>query len=356
VDYALPSRSSRPRRSRGRGQSTIDVHPREGPILKRAFQLYATGAYSIKTLSQRLAKDGVTGSSGRPIAGSYLRRLLENPFYAGMLQWKDLAVPGTHPPLISLALFEKVQAATKQRYRNPGVKGAVEGFPLRGIAICAECRGRMTAERHERWGYYRCGRNAFKSQACRAKFCNEKRAHADLERICQQVRLTRPMAAAIMDSVKRLLDQRTAKRTEVQKRLEDDERRLLRTEMELTAAFSGGDLAPNVYQSRTTELRQKRSRIHQDRAMLNVDPAEALVKVSRMLQVATSLRDLYESMSDHKRTELIREAFSTIVLSAKGIAGFTLKPPFDRLTSVSCDGDTLSAQECTNLAERMLAA
>jgi hypothetical protein len=151
---------------------------------------------------------------------------------AGMLQWKDLTVPGAHPPLITLALFEQVQAATRQRYWNPGVRGTVEGFPLRGIAICAECRGRMTAERHERWGYYRCGRNAFKSQACRAKFCNEKRAHADLERICQQVRLTRPTAAAIMDRVKRLLDQRTANRTEVGKRLEEEEPRLLRTEMD----------------------------------------------------------------------------------------------------------------------------
>jgi site-specific DNA recombinase len=340
----------------GRGQSVIEVHPREGPILKRAFQLYATGAYSLKTLSQRLAKEGLTGSTGRPIAGSYLRQLLENPFYAGMLQWKDLTVPGAHPPLITVALFEQVKAAAKQRYRNPGVKGGVEGFPLRGIAICAECRGRMTAERHERWGYYRCGRNAFKSQACRAKFCNEKRAHADLERICQQVRLTRPMAAAIMDAVKRLLDERTANRSEAQNRLEEEERRLLRTEMGLTAAFSSGDMAPNVYRSRTDELRQKRSSAQQARAMLHADPAETIARVSRTLQVATSLRDLYDGMSDYKRAELIREAFSTIVLSADGIAGFTLKAPFDRFASISGEDDNLTVRESTDLAESMLAA
>lgn len=134
-----------------RGQSRIDIHPREGAIVRRAFELYGTGAYSLKTLAGRLAMDGLTAKSGKPVATSYLHDLLTNPFYAGLVRWKDLEVPGAHQPLVSLPAFERVQAVIQDRFRNPGVKGSIDGFPLRGLAICAECRGRMTVERHERW-------------------------------------------------------------------------------------------------------------------------------------------------------------------------------------------------------------
>jgi hypothetical protein len=48
--------------------------------------------------------------------------------------------------------------------------------------------------------------------------------------------------------------------------------------------------------------------------------------------------DLYESLSDTRRTELGREVFQTVVLSSEGIAGFVLRPPFDALAA-SAKGD-----------------
>jgi len=338
-------------------ESVIEIHPREGPLMRRAFELYATGAYSLKALARRLAADGLTAGSGRPLANSYLRRMLVNPFYAGRLQWSELDVPGKHEPLVTNAVFEQVRAAIDARYRNPGVKGSVEGFPLRGVGVCSTCRGRMTAERHGRWGYYRCGRNAFKSLSCRAKFCNSKRAHEDLERLCQQIRLTRTTTEAIMKAAQQRIDERAKSVATKRRRFDEEQAGLLHKEMDLTAAFTSDDAPPQVYKARMDQIRARRTTIDKEIAKLTTDPARLSARVASTLQIANSMWDLYDSLSDSKRTELVRHVFRTIVISAEGIVGFTLNPPFDGLVSAAKnDPRKLSAHNREAMAEILIKA
>src|SRR5712692_8125621 len=92
----------------GRG-SHVEVHPRRGPMVTRAFDLYSTGNYSLRALAGRLAADGLVTKTGHPWPQSNVRRLLTNPFYVGRVVSKGLDLPGQHPPLISLNVFERVQ-------------------------------------------------------------------------------------------------------------------------------------------------------------------------------------------------------------------------------------------------------
>jgi hypothetical protein len=45
----------------------------------------------------------------------------------------------------------------------------------------------------------------------------------------------------------------------------------------------------------------------------------------------TSLWDVYEPMNDLRRATLLKSVFGTVVLDHNGIAGFTMRPPFDML-------------------------
>ena len=109
--------------------SRLELHRRDSALMRNAFELYATGHYSVKTLAQRLADDGLTAKSGRPVAASYLRRLLANPFYAGRIRWGGLDVAGAHPPLVSSELFEKVQAVIDHNIAIPAPRAPSWDFP-----------------------------------------------------------------------------------------------------------------------------------------------------------------------------------------------------------------------------------
>src|SRR5262249_2355092 len=141
---------------------------------------------------------------------SQIRRLLTNPFYVGRVVSKGLDLPGQHTPLVSTAVFERVGQLLQQRTRDVGTKGSVGGFPLRGVAICASCRGRMTAEQHGKWGYYRCSRQSYKKERCQAHFTRATKAHEDLKGLCVPLQITRSMAAAIRSCADQEIEARAA--------------------------------------------------------------------------------------------------------------------------------------------------
>jgi site-specific DNA recombinase len=334
-------------------EGRIEIHPTEGPLMRRAFELYATGVYSMRSLADRLAKDGLVARNGQPIAQANIQIFLRNSFYVGRVRWQELDVPGKHPVLVPRELFDNVQAMIRARYRNQGAKGTIIGFPLRGIAICASCRGRMTAERHKRWGYYRCSRQSYQKDLCPARFCNADRAHAGVENLCRRIHLPRGQAEAIQKAADRIIQQRVDAREQQLASLLTRRAALTAKEMKLTEAFMKGDMSSNAYKTATATLRQETAEVETQTSRTGADPDTVRAKVKDILRLATSLWDVYEDLNDERRAELLRSVFQAIVIGPDGVVGFTLKAPFDVLSARPFLG---SATRVRDVAERILDA
>ena len=330
----------------------IEIHPKDGPLMRRAFELYGSGWHSMRAVAAMLAREGLLSRNGGPIPQAHFRRLLASSFYIGKVRWHDLECPGRHVPLVSVDLFEKVKGLMHQRYRNPGTKGSIHGFPLRGLAVCASCRGRMTAERHRRWGYYRCSRQSFRKELCDAKFCNSDRAHEGIARVCRQVRLNRVTATSIQKAAERLIEQRQATTAQRTRGLQKERTSLLAAEMRLTDGFTAGDISPAIYKVKIAEIRTQQAILEHASERTSVSAERLAEAVARTLQLATSLWDLYEQFDDTKRAELLRSVFNAIVLDHHGVVGVTLKPPFDELMKPSA----VAQGEEAHVAQRLLDA
>ena len=320
---------------------SIEIHPAEGPLMKRAFEWYATGLYSVKALTKRLAAAGVLSRTGGPVPQAHLRRLLANSFYAGFVRWHDLECRGTHPALISRELFDKVQTMIDRRFRNPGPKGSrIPGFPLRGLAVCSSCRGRMTGERHGKFRYYRCSRQTYRRELCPGRACNVLRAHDGLERICRQLRLNQSLVKDVEAAAAHVIGERVAFANAAREQFRQDEAALLAREMELTDAFSTGDLTPNLFNQEIAALREKRQRLNQVANTAPITVEQLTEQVGRILRTAASFWDLYTPLNEPRKTEMLRQVFATVVLDHDGIAGFTLNAPYDTLAAADQQGKT----------------
>jgi hypothetical protein len=116
-------------------------------------------------------------------------------------------------------------------------------------------------------------------------------------------------------------------------------------------------VSPNVYRVKSAEVRDRRSQISQERGRGTPDAAQLAAKVARTLQLANSLGDLYDSLSESKRPQLLRDVFKVVVISSEGIVGFTLRPPFDELaSSAKNDPRKLTTGKRDQLAEAILDA
>ena len=98
----------------GRRINTIGLDPERAPLIRKAFELYATGDYSCEHLQQKLTDLGLTTRPSakrptpKPLAVSTIHRLLADPYYTGIVTFKGKQYPGRHKPLISQELFDRV--------------------------------------------------------------------------------------------------------------------------------------------------------------------------------------------------------------------------------------------------------
>jgi site-specific DNA recombinase len=327
----------------------VRIHSYDGPLIAKAFELFATGWYSLKTLSDRLFREGLKSSTGQRLSTSYLRALLSNPFYAGRLVWRDLNVPGRHQALVSDQMFERIQKVLSDRQRERRTLQNPQ-FPLRGLAMCSSCRGRMTAEQHQQFGYYRCGRQSYRRESCDARYCNAERAHEQLKNVCQQVQLHPSVSKSILTAAETVLRERLNARDEHVRLLKAAQTDLVASEMRLTEAFVAGDVSPAVYRVKAADLRTKQVGLQLRIDRTAVDPDAQIGDIRNKLKMAASIWDVYQSLDDLQKAGFLRSVFESIVSGPEGIIGFSLKTPFDKLVL----SDTLEPEKALRLAESLL--
>jgi DNA invertase Pin-like site-specific DNA recombinase len=139
---------------RGRGQRK-EIDPRLGPLVKRAFELYATGEFSLESLRRHMFGEGLVGHTGKMLSPNGMSGVLNNPFYTGVMRIRreNSCYQGLHEPLIPVELFDHVRqllaGKTAQRTRT-------NAFLFRRLIRCAACGRVLTGELKKGRVYYRC--------------------------------------------------------------------------------------------------------------------------------------------------------------------------------------------------------
>lgn len=140
--------------------------PEKSITVIRIFELYATGKYTLKSLTDRLYKDGHIYRKSQPkFNQTALSYILNNRFYIGELKRGEIIYQGQYRLLVDPVLFEKCQVILKGKYRQ---LGNPEILFSGGILRCAYCGRTMVGEHIRRklkgggynvHVYYRCSNN-----------------------------------------------------------------------------------------------------------------------------------------------------------------------------------------------------
>jgi len=137
----------------------VKIDPERGPLMKKAFELYATGKYSFKLLAKEMAKRGLTinSKSLKPVSRTQLHELINNPFYYGEMRFKDhqRLYPHNYEPLITKWLFDKCQEVTKSWNKKPFKYGAKK-FVFKGVIQCSSCEYLLSTYTKKGINYVRC--------------------------------------------------------------------------------------------------------------------------------------------------------------------------------------------------------
>ena len=258
----------------------IDIDREKSRKVKKLFELYATGGYTLKSLSNWCKENGLRGNLGKKISIGNIQKILQNIFYIGLMKYKGEIFEGQHEPLISKKLFDKCQEVMVKRGKVQEVRK--HNFAFLGLLKCASCGCSITAETQKGHNYYRCTK---KKGLCQEKhYLREEALTEQIKSFLQKVSLssqdTEKVLAALESEQEQAKQQAQSKVESLKERLKQVETKLAKLlDIFLTDALSTEEYAAKKQEllSQKMELQEKITDFEQ-KGLSWLEPAREFVK------------------------------------------------------------------------------
>jgi site-specific DNA recombinase len=185
------------------------------PMVRRLFELCATGRYSIKQLGSLAREERLTGRGDRPMPTSTVHKILRNRVYSGDFEWDGNRYHGTHDPIVPADVWQQAQSALDGRLAKRAKKTS-HSFPFSGLLTCGHCGCALVGEiKKERYVYYRCSGAKGK---CSEPYARQEAIESEFENVLRLIVLDEEVvgwvASALRQShtdAKRFRDEAVAK-------------------------------------------------------------------------------------------------------------------------------------------------
>ena len=298
----------------------IEIHPQNTAIVKRIFELYASGRYSLAELRKI-----VRAETGKTLSKSHFHTTLTNPFYIGNFVWGGRTYRGTHEVFLNPTLYERGQSVlaghNKPKYRK-------QEIAFRGLLTCAHDNCTITAERKKgKYVYYRC--TGYRGKCDTPRFREQeisKRLGAILKNICIPDEVLISLEELLNCDQERMRTESAANRASLVQRLA-----AVRKRMDQAYQDKLDDKIPeDFWERKMSEWRAEEQSIQIAISSLQESSADRILPAKRILELANKAYSLYLTQNPAEQAKLLR-----LVLLNCSIDGLSVYPsyrkPFDMI-------------------------
>ncbi|MCH7665255.1 MAG: recombinase family protein [Acidobacteria bacterium] len=305
------------------------VEPSTGPLIRQVFELYATGEYSLATLSDEMFRRGLRTNGSKRVHKPKLGAILHDAFYTGLMRLPSTGetFQGKHRSLVPRSLFEDVQ----RRLADKAVKRKVRhDYLFRKLFRCRHCERCLVGERQKGRVYYRCHQ-----AGCPSRSVREDAIGAHVRRLLARLRfdpkeftwLRQEIDAHRQNQVKEV----EAELPALERDIGNVQSRLVR----LTTAYVDGDIDRDTFTAAKEAVLAERLRKRERLNELRSNPESTTDRAQRALELAADALQSYDSGTDAHRRELIRTVSSNRTLSGNKLS-VELAFPFSELAFSPC--------------------
>jgi site-specific DNA recombinase len=299
------------------------------PIVKEAFERYATGTVTLDDLRQFFAKHKIQKSDGRMLSRFAVSNLLSNPFYYGHFRYVGEVHEGNHEPLISKRVADQVQAVLEKRYKWSPFVMPVKQKAFLGLLHCSTCGGAITAEVQKGHTYYRCTKksNAALRMSCKQPYIREEDLDKEITDLLKPYSLRADWADEMLTRVneEKRQNAQSARLMAEQKRVEIEKiNRRLQT---LQDSFLDGIIDREAFVAEKAKgMSRKKSLEEQSNALLK-GRADWLEPFQNWILTAKQAGEIAVSGSLQEKRVLAQKVFgSNLILDCKKARGSCVKP------------------------------
>ena len=323
----LPSRPPMGYRTIGeKGHKTHVLDEKVAPFIKKTFEMYASGNYSMKAIVELLYKEGFRSRNGYKLAKNRMEAILKEPFYYGAIPWNGQIIPdGKHEPIITKEMYDKVQDIRLGR-KTPHFNR--HSFIFSKLFKCQECECTITAEIQKGIIYYHC--NHYKN-CSQKRYTPEEKIEEKLVGVFEFFKsITKKEAEEIKTKIKKnhaeeikykenALKSLNERYTSLQGRLDrlyDD-----RLDQKITNDF---------WEKKNKEITEEQKQIQDQITKIKSEEAKYFEIWLNIIDLAFRAKEIYAKRSPAEKRLLLSHIFSNLMLNDKE-ALYKLKKPVEVL-------------------------
>lgn len=298
--------------NKGKGRSK-EPHPIQALLVRRAFQLYATGRWSLDDLVEKMYGLGLRNTRGGKVTRNGMSYLLHNPFYIGLINIKSTGeiYEGIHLPIVSKYLFDKVQEMLNSKNKE---KKHRHFFIFRRLVKCKLCSQTLVGEIQKGHIYYRCH-----NRICPQKTIREELVEGTLMERLKRIRFSKEenqyFRQWLRGSYQKVVQFREAQSKSLRLRLDQIKDRLSK----LADAYIDEVFDKVTYQEKKNFLLMEEREIKEKMENLDKGEERILEKIEKFLELANNAYLSYKLGNPYQRRDLVKIITSNLSVEAKNV-------------------------------------
>jgi DNA invertase Pin-like site-specific DNA recombinase len=295
-----------------------ELDPVKAPLIRRAFQLYASGSWSLKDLCGELYRSGLRNRRGGVVSKTGLSTILNNPFYIGIIHLirTGETFRGVHEPLIAKSLFDRVRLVLQGKAMT---KTHVHDFQFRRILKCGACGYSLIGERQKGHIYYRCH-----TKGCPTTGVREEGIDAVFSGVLEPLRFNEDERTILLEKLKEVREdlarQWEAETSANRMRLSQLQERFER----LTDAYIDRLIDKETFEARKATILMDQKTLQEK---IDQPRGAVLDRLSKFLELAGDAYLLYKTSLPDEKGDLVKIITSNRSVTDKNIA-VALTDPF----------------------------
>ena len=326
---------------------TVVVHHKNAKLIKKIFELYATGKVILNDLAANLEKDGVLSRGNRSIHISRVSFILQNPFYYGHFRYCGEIHEGKHEPIITKDLWDKANAVLVERGRPPDIKN--DPSPYCGLLRCGGCDMSITAEtkeKHQKNGnihfytHYRCTRKS-RTQKCVESPIRSEIMDQQLSALLGEYAMPKEWATKLLVMLDSEEKEATHSASEAVQELREQVQELSRNLSRLTDVYVAQDIERDDYLERRRALMSEKKSVEEQIARHLRTPSAWIEPTREWIKDASMLDEISKTDNAPSKKSSLQKIFgSNLTLHAREARGNAHSPYAALRAAKSSDGET----------------
>ncbi len=319
-------------------EKTILLDATIAPYIRRTFELYATGSYSILDVSNTLYKEGLRTPSGKKVYRGMIYRILNNPFYSGVMRMDGKLYAGNHEPIISKSLYDDAQYVLSGKSRSCTQKLF---FPLRGFMHCGACGCLLTATLKKGHHYYYCTNGRFSCSEHKS-YLRETYLYEKVASLFDDLVFTDRKIELMYKAAKEEMERTGGETAHALQSLKNRLQALPARESRLLDAFVADQISKDLYDQKVETLKHERFDIEKQTSELEAGQTVRTLEPTKavFLEASRAKHEFLEG-NDMKKRAIVEKLLWNLNIKDRNIQEVRYKTPFNIIAKTPKDASFL---------------